>query len=105
MFLCGEMKTNRTTTMKPVLHSLLIAWTTYANKLQSGCRVTGRTVSAPVVYRALMQVCLKIQSSLQESVSEILAVGIPCDTFTKIANSAKVETRFGFRDLPTRMVP
>ena len=50
------MKTNRTTTMKPVLHSLLIAWTTYANKLQSGCRVTGRTVSAPVVYRALMQV-------------------------------------------------
>jgi len=51
-------------------------------------------------------------------VSEILAVSVPYETFAKIANSSKVEIRFGskeiklkdehlegFRDLASRMVP
>lgn len=51
-------------------------------------------------------------------VSEILAVNVPYETFAKIANSSRVEMRFGtkeiklkdeylegFRDLASRMVP
>jgi hypothetical protein len=51
-------------------------------------------------------------------VSEILVVDVPYDSFAKIANSAKVEMRFGnkeiklkdehlegFRDLASRMIP
>ena len=51
-------------------------------------------------------------------VSEILAVDVPYETFTKIANSSKVDMRFGnkeiklkdehlegFRDLASRMIP